>query len=123
MEDVSAAIERYATLVDHLHITELDIRVNQEMGGQLKFSRQGVEIKPEIQRLHTKQYAQLFKTLRQHKDVIDVVTFWNLSDRDSWLGTANYPLLFDKDLTPKQAYFSVRDFAPASCNPTPNRAK
>ena len=123
MEDVSAAIERYATLVDHLHITELDIRVNQEMGGQLKFSRQGVEIKPEIQRLHTKQYAQLFKTLRQHKDVIDVVTFWNLSDRDSWLGTANYPLLFDKDFTPKQAYFSVRDFAPASCDPTPNRAK
>ena len=85
----------------------------KEMGGQLQFSRQGVEIKSHIRTLHTRQYDQLFKTLRRHRDVIDVVTFWNLSDRDSWLGTANYPLLFDKELKPKKAYYMVRDFNPA----------
>lgn len=110
MEEVSDAIEKYATLVKHIHITELDIRVNQEMGGQLQFSRQGTEITPDIQALHTQRYEELFKTFRKHKDVIDVVTFWNLSDRDSWLGTSNYPLLFDKNLQPKKAYYKVRDF-------------
>lgn len=113
MGEVSAAIEKYASIVGHIQITELDIRVNKEMGGQLQFSRQGVEIKSHIRTLHTRQYDQLFKTLRRHRDVIDVVTFWNLSDRDSWLGTSNYPLLFDKELKPKKAYYMVRDFNPA----------
>ncbi len=119
MDDVSVAIEKYATLVKHIHITELDIRANEEMGGQLNFSRKGVEIKPYIQALHANQYNQLFKTLRKYKDVIDVVTFWNLSDRDSWVGTSNYPLLFDKDLKPKSAYYLVRDFNPALDRVTP----
>ena len=119
MDNVDAAITKYASLVKHIHITELDIRANEEMGGQLQFSRQGVEIKPYIQTLHANQYNQLFKTLRKHKDVIDVVTFWNLSDRDSWVGTSNYPLLFDKDLKPKKSYYVVRDFNPALDNLKP----
>ncbi len=112
MDDVSAAIEKYASLVPHIHITELDIRANEEMGGQLQFSRQNEEIKPYIQILHAYQYTQLFKTLRRYKDVIDVVTFWNLSDRDSWLGASNYPLLFDRELKPKNAYHLVKNFEP-----------
>lgn len=116
MEDVSAAIEKYASIVDHIHITELDIRANQEMGGQLQFSRQGMDIKPFVVTQHTDQYAQLFKTLRKYKDKIDCVTFWNLSDKDSWVGTANYPLLFDKDLKPKGVYNVVCNFDPALDN-------
>ena len=113
MDDVAAAIEKYASIVDHIHITELDIRANQEMGGQLQFSRQGQEIKPYIKAMHTDMYAQLFKTFRKYSDKIDVVTFWNLTDRDSWVGTANYPLLIDKDLKEKEAYYAVCNFDPA----------
>ncbi len=116
MDDVAAAIEKYASIVDHIHITELDIRANQEMGGQLQFSRQGMDIKPFVVTQHTDQYAQLFKTLRKYKDKIDCVTFWNLSDKDSWVGTANYPLLFDKDLKPKGVYNVVCNFDPALDN-------
>lgn len=119
MDDVAAAIEKYSTLVKHIHITELDIRANEQMGGHLQFSRQGVDIKPYVQTLHADQYDKLFKTLRKHKDVIDCVTFWNLSDRDSWVGAANYPLLFDKDLKIKKAYYVVRDFDPAMDNAVP----
>ena len=54
----------------------------------------------------------LFKVLRKHKDVIDCVTFWNVSDKDSWLGTNNYPLLFDENYKPKQAYTAVKGFDP-----------
>jgi GH35 family endo-1,4-beta-xylanase/enterochelin esterase-like enzyme len=116
MDQVAAAIELYASVVDHLHITELDIRANEQMGGQLQFSRQGLEIKPYVRTMHEDQYNQLFRTLRRYKDKIDVVTFWNLSDKDSWVGTANYPLLFDKDLKAKHAYYTVRDFDPALDN-------
>ena len=62
MEDVTAAIELYASIVDHLHVTELDIRANEQMGGQLQFSRQGMEIKPYVRTLHEDQYNSLFRT-------------------------------------------------------------
>ncbi|MCR4920676.1 MAG: endo-1,4-beta-xylanase, partial [Bacteroidaceae bacterium] len=42
-----------------------------------------------------------------HSDVIDNVTFWNLSDRDSWLGAKNYPLPFDVNYQPKRAYNTI----------------
>jgi len=116
MEDIDAAITKYSELVKHIHFTELDIRANQEMGGQLQFSREGVQIRDYIKAMHTDQYVQLFKTLRKHKDVVDVVTFWNLSDKDSWVGTSNYPLLIDGDLKYKDGYYAVRDFDPAMDN-------
>ncbi|MBP5344663.1 MAG: endo-1,4-beta-xylanase [Bacteroidales bacterium] len=119
MEDVDKAITRYSELVKHIHITELDIRANEEMGGQLRFSREGMEIKPYVKTLHTNQFSQLFKVLRKHKDVIDNVTCWNVSDRDSWVGVNNYPLMFDKDLKRKQAYYAVRDFDASLDNVVP----
>ena len=119
MDEVERAIEKYATIVDHIQFTELDIRANEEMGGQLQFSRRAEDISDAVKAMQTDQYVRLFKVLRRHKDVIDVVTFWNLSDRDSWVGTANYPLLFDKDFKPKQSYFAVRDFNPALDNVQP----
>ncbi len=119
MEDVDNAIKRYSELVKTIHITELDIRANEEMGGQLRFSRQGMEIKPFVKTLHTNQYSQLFKVLRKHKDVIKCVTFWNVSDRDSWVGVNNYPLLFDKDLKKKEGYYAVRDFDASLDNVVP----
>ena len=66
----------------------------------------------EREQMFNDKYAGLFEVLRRHADVIDVVTFWNVSDRDTWLGTTNYPLLFDKDGNPKDAYYKVRDFTP-----------
>lgn len=114
MEDVDAALTKYSTIVKHIHITELDIRANQEMGGQLNFSRDGGNISQVVKTLQEDQYARLFKVLRKHKDVVDNVTFWNLSDRDSWLGTRNYPLPYDENYKAKRVYSIIRDFDPAS---------
>lgn len=114
MEDVDAALTKYSTIVKHIHITELDIRANQEMGGQLNFSRDGGNISQVVKTLQEDQYARLFKVLRKHKDVVDNVTFWNLSDRDSWLGTRNYPLPYDENYKAKRVYSIIKDFDPAS---------
>jgi endo-1,4-beta-xylanase len=48
--------------------------------------------------------------------VITGVTFWNISDRNSWLDNfpvrnrKDYPLLFDRHLKPKKVYQEVVKF-------------
>ena len=110
-EDIDAAITKYKTLVKHIHVTELDIRMNTEMGGQLRFSQgQNKPVAGYMNTLLTDQYSRIFKIFRKHKDVIDCVTFWNLGDRDSWLGVNNHPLPFDENYKPKQAYYAIKNF-------------
>ena len=120
-EQLEKAIVRFKELVNHIHITELDLRMNQEMGGQLQgFSRgEAKPIPAYMNTLQTDQYARLFKVFRKHKDVIDCVTFWNLGDRDSWLGVNNHPLPFDENYRPKACYRAIRNFDPALDNATP----
>jgi len=109
--ELEAAISLYAEIVDHIHMTELDIRVNHQRGGQLNVQRnEGMEITEEQRSRQEKQYDMIFRVLRRHADKIDCVTFWNLSDNDSWLGANNYPLLFDRNYQPKKVYYLVRDF-------------
>ncbi len=116
MKEVDDAIKLYSTVVKHIHFTELDIRVNQDMGGGLRFNQGQATVSDWERTLQQDQYVNLFKVLRKHKDVIDCVTFWNVSDRDSWLGANNYPLLFDENYKPKQAYLAVKGFDPKMDN-------
>ncbi len=117
---VELAINRFKELVNHIHITELDLRTNTESGGQLMFSRGEAKPMPGyMNTLQTDQYARLFKVFRKHKDVIDNVTFWNLGDRDSWLGVNNHPLPFDENYRPKASYRAIRDFDAALDNRQP----
>ena len=120
-EQLEKAIVRFKELVNHIHITELDLRMNQEMGGQLQgFSRgEAKPIPAYMNTLQTDQYARLFKVFRKHKDVIDCVTFWNLGDRDSWLGVNNHTLPFDENYRPKACYRAIRNFDPALDNAIP----
>lgn len=69
--------------------------------------------------METKQsakYNEIFSVLRAAKPTISGVTFWNVSDKYSWLdfypvqGRKNYPLLFDANYKPKAAYWGVVDF-------------
>ena len=114
MADVEAAIEKYSTIVDQIHFTELDIRINEESGGGLRFNRGEAKAVPDhIRTVQEDQYASLFKLLRNHKDVVTNVTFWNLSDADSWLGANNYALPFDREYKPKRVYSIIKNFNPA----------
>ena len=108
-DELERALTLYTKVVDHIHMTELDIRINKEMGGQLQFSREGVEVSEHIRNMQERQYASVFRALRRHKDAVECVTFWNLSDRDSWLGAQNYPLPFDVQYKPKRVYDVIMD--------------
>ena len=113
-EQLEKAIVRFKEIVKHINITELDLRMNNESGGQLMFSRGEAKPMPAyMSTLQTDQYARLFKIFRKHADVIDNVTFWNLGDKDSWLGVNNHPLPFDENYRPKACFRAIRDFDPA----------
>ena len=119
-DQLDLTITKFKELVNHIHITELDLRMNNESGGQLMFSRgEAKPMAPYMSTLQTDQYARLFKVFRKHKDVIDNVTFWNLGDRDSWLGVNNHPLPFDEQYRPKACYRAIRDFNPELDNRLP----
>ena len=111
IEDVDRAISLYKTIVNHIHVTELDVRASEDMGGQLSFKKANGENNDTIRYKQELQYTRLFQTFRKHSDVIDCVTFWNLSDRDSWVGVNNYPLPFDEKYRPKPVYYMIRDWA------------
>jgi len=63
-----------------------------------------------MQQLLAKRYAELFAVFVKHQGVMGRVTFWGVTDGDSWLnnfptrGRINYPLLFDREGKPKPAY-------------------
>ncbi|HNX94603.1 MAG TPA: endo-1,4-beta-xylanase [Holophaga sp.] len=60
-------------------------------------------------------YAGLFRLIKKHQAVFSRVTFWGVTDRNSWLndfpirGRVNYPLLWGRDGKPKPAFFAVME--------------
>jgi endo-1,4-beta-xylanase len=71
---------------------------------------------PELEQKQVEQYAKVFSIFREYKKHITSVTFWNVSDRYTWLdtypvpGRKNYPLLFDTNMQRKRAYTEVVNF-------------
>jgi endo-1,4-beta-xylanase len=118
------AIEAYASVGMKISITELDVDVlPYDWGRSAEISTNATykeSLNPykdglpkEIDDKLTKRYEDIFKILLKHKDVVDRVTFWGTSDDQSWKnnfpmrGRTNYPLLFDRQHKPKNAYFAV----------------
>jgi endo-1,4-beta-xylanase len=63
----------------------------------------------DVQQALTRRYADAFRVFLKRRDDISRVTFWGVSDADSWLnrGRMNYPLLWDRQRQPKPAFDAV----------------
>jgi endo-1,4-beta-xylanase len=109
---VDSTISQFASLGLKVQITELDIKVQPSGNAALKDSTIGYT--PEREAKQTEQYEMVFKLFRKYKNVISGVTFWNVSDKYSWLDRRGrgkaYPLLFDTTYKPKKAYWNVVNF-------------
>lgn len=118
------AIEAYASVGMKISVTELDVDVlPYDWGRSAEISTNAAykeSLNPykdglpkEIEDKLSRRYEDIFKILLKHKDVVDRVTFWGTSDDQSWKnnfpmrGRTNYPLLFDRQRKPKNAYFAV----------------
>jgi endo-1,4-beta-xylanase len=110
-------IKEFSSLGLKIQITELDISIYPwEKNRRSLRASDSDAYTPDLEKKQTDQYAMVFNICRQYKDVITGVTFWNISDKHTWLdeypvlGRKNYPLLFDQNFLPKKAYWKVVDF-------------
>lgn len=118
-EVLDQTLNRFSQLGLQVQITELDISVySKEHGRRDRKPEDSISIfTPEQEQLQIERYRTCFDLFRKYKHSLSSVTFWNISDRTSWLdnfpvrGRKDYPLLFDKELKPKKAFWSVVDFA------------
>lgn len=94
------AARAYAALGLKIQVTELDIHCNSD------------------DEAHSQKLAQLYgdyfamlKKLKEEGIDIEAVTFWGVTDQDSWLTgfrkETSYPLLFDRAKQAKDAYDAV----------------
>lgn len=109
---IDSTITKFASLGLKVQLTELDLKVQKPGNGPSRDSTRGYT--PEREKMQTEKYDMIFQVLRKHKKDIQSVTFWNVSDRASWLDGRNggkaYPLLFDTTYQPKPAYYKVVGF-------------
>ncbi len=115
---LDSTIGRFAQLGLQLQVTELDISVypKEHNARERKEEDNNAVFTGEKERMQVEMYNRCFKIFRKYKDVLSGVTFWNISDRSSWLdnfpvrGRKDYPLLFDKNLLPKKAFWELVKF-------------
>ena len=116
--ELEESIIKFASLGLEVQITELDVSVHvKEHARRPHQASDDVNaFTQEIEQKQIEHYKMLFKVFRKHKDKITSVTFWNLSDKSSWLDNfpvparKDFPLLFDKNLKPKKAFEKVVNF-------------
>ncbi len=115
--ELTQTIEKFSSLGLKVQITELDVSIyHWEKNRRQKAATDTDTYIPALEQQQTDQYKKIFQIFRDYKDVVTGITFWNISDRHTWLdtypvaGRKNYPLLFDKNLQRKKAYWEVVNF-------------
>ncbi len=122
-KDIEASILEYSALGLKVMFTEVDIEVlprnfsgadvSQRMKEDPSLNPYVNGLPDSVQQQLANDYAALFNLFLKHKDKITRVTFWGVDDGQSWLngwpvrGRTNHPLLFDRALQPKPAFYKV----------------
>lgn len=127
---VDKAIADFAKLGVKVMITELDVDVlpaaRQSLSADVSTSYQAErrldpfpqELPSVMQAKLAARYAEIFTVFLKHRHEISRVTFWGVSDGDSWLndwpvpGRTSYPLLFDRAGKPKLAFEQIIALVP-----------
>nr|WP_317044219.1 endo-1,4-beta-xylanase [Chryseolinea serpens] len=117
-EQLDATLSRFAGAGLKIQITELDISVYpKEHNARPKTAQDNnTEFTSDKEQKQAETYRMCFELFRKYGQSLSGVTFWNISDRGSWLdnfpvrGRKDYPLLFDQNLKRKSAYGKVVSF-------------
>jgi endo-1,4-beta-xylanase len=126
--EVDSSIRAFAALGVKVNMTELDIDllpqatrnsadVSLRAGPAPSLNPYAAALPDSMQQKLAQRYRDLFRVYMANKDAIDRITFWGVSDGDSWLngwpvpGRTSYPLLFDRQLGRKPAYEAVAEVA------------
>lgn len=114
-DQLDQTLKDFSALGLALHVTELDISVytKEHNARERKASDYDTVFTATKEAKQIEVYKICFELFKKYRKNISSVTFWNISDRSSWLdnfpvrGRKDYPLLFDAQLKPKKAYWEV----------------
>lgn len=113
-EELETAIKMFASLGLKIQFTEVDISVYPwEKNRRARKANEDDTYTDVLKARQAEEYRMVFNVFRKYKKYINGVTFWNVSDKDTWLdhypveGRKNYPLLFDTLLQRKSLYWKV----------------
>ncbi|WP_020605381.1 endo-1,4-beta-xylanase [Spirosoma spitsbergense] len=116
-KEVDNSINRFASLGLVVQITELDLSVYpKEHVRRQRRDTDKSEFTLDMTDKQAAQYKMLFEQFRKHKGKVTGVTFWNVSDKSTWLdnfpvpGRKDHPLLFDQNYQPKKAFWGVVNY-------------
>jgi endo-1,4-beta-xylanase len=112
---LNSTLQLFASTGLQLQITELDISVyNKEHNArERKNTDNDTSFTADKVAKQKELYVNCFKLFVQYSQHIKAITFWNISDRHSWLDDfpvkdrKDYPLLFDQNLQRKLAYYAI----------------
>jgi endo-1,4-beta-xylanase len=117
-KELRDAIDRFSSLGLKIQITELDVSIYPwEKFERPKKTDESDAFTSALEQQQLEQYKMFFRVFRDYRNTITGITFWNVSDRYTWLdyypvkGRKNYPLLFDQQLKPKGVYWEVVNFS------------
>lgn len=110
IDKYEAALEKYASLGIRLHITELDV-------SYYDYDTGNYDSPPaDLTERHARVYGDYYSLFRRYSESIDCVTTWGVADDSTWLrnwpvrNRLNWPLLFDENHEPKEAFYRITDF-------------
>ncbi len=125
LAEIEASILAFSELGVKVAFTELDIDVlpnpSQRQGADIdatfgfdeKYNLYTTGLPDSVQQQLSDRYAELFALFHKHRDKISRITFWGVTDNDSWLnnwpipGRTSYPLIFDRQYKPKPAFEAI----------------
>ena len=108
IDEIRAAIDELAAEKLLVKVSELDISVYPKDDWGAKKWQPAREYTPELAQQLADRYAAIFKLFIEKAAVVEHVTFWGVSDDQTWLNQfptvrPNFPLLFDRQNQPKLA--------------------
>jgi endo-1,4-beta-xylanase len=113
---LQATIDKFAAAGYKVKISELDVSVYSDYGTGSFVPSPQVVFTPELEGVQAARFASLFALYRQNKTQITSVTFWGISDDQTWLdnepvrGRNDHPLLYNDAHTAKAARAAIMDF-------------
>ena len=117
-DELRQALKMYTETGLDVQITELDVSLYKwEKEQRERRPDESDEFTEERKLAQIEAYQKFFKVFRGYKEELTGITFWNISDRNTWLdrypveGRKNYPLLFDQNYKRKQVYDSIIQFS------------
>ncbi len=128
LNEIEDSIKAYSALNMDVLITELDVSVipfpdEENMGADVSlnialqdsFNPYPKALPESVENELGDRYRALFKIFNKHQNVIKRVTFWGVSDANTWRndwpmpGRTDYPLLFDRQLKAKSFVSSLSE--------------